>query len=111
MLLTLKQNSKKYVYDFPGGSDGNASAYSVGDPASTPGSGRSPKGNGNPLQYSCPPHPKKGAQRNIWVSPVAQTVKCLSAMRETWVLPRVGKIPGEGYGNPLSYSSLENSMD
>ena len=58
-----------------------------------------------------PPHPKKGAQRNIWVSPVAQTVKCLSAMRETWVLPRVGKIPGEGYGNPLSYSCLENSMD
>ena len=40
--------------DFPGGSDGKASAYNVGDAASIPGSGRSPGGgNGNPLQYSC----------------------------------------------------------
>ena len=40
--------------DFPGGSEGKASAYSVGDPGSIPGSGRSPEeGNGNPLQYSC----------------------------------------------------------
>ena len=36
--------------DFPGGSDSKASAYSVGDPGSIPGSGRSPgEGNGNPL--------------------------------------------------------------
>ena len=44
-------------YDFPGGSDGKASAYNaynVGDPGSIPGSERSPeKGNGNPFQYSC----------------------------------------------------------
>ena len=40
--------------DFPGGSDGKASAYNAGDPGSTPGSGRSlGEGNGNPLQYSC----------------------------------------------------------
>ena len=40
--------------DFPGGSDGKASAYNVGDPGSSPGSGRSPgEGIGNPLQYSC----------------------------------------------------------
>ena len=39
---------------FPGGSDGEASAYNAGDPGSIPGSGRSPgEGNGNPLQYSC----------------------------------------------------------
>ena len=39
---------------FPGGSDGKASACSVGDPGSIPGLGRSPgEGNGNPLQYSC----------------------------------------------------------
>ena len=36
--------------DFPGCSDGKAFAYNVGDPASIPGSGRSP-GEGNPLQY------------------------------------------------------------
>ena len=28
--------------DFPGGSDGKASAYNVGDPVSIPGLGRSP---------------------------------------------------------------------
>ena len=40
--------------DFPGGSDGKASVYNVGDPGSIPGLGRSPgEGNGNPLQYSC----------------------------------------------------------
>ena len=39
---------------FPGGSDSKASAYSVGDLGSIPGSGRSSgEGNGNPLQYSC----------------------------------------------------------
>ena len=38
----------------PGGSDGKASAYHVGDMGSIPGSGRCPgEGNGNPLQYSC----------------------------------------------------------
>ena len=46
---------------FPGGSDGKASAYKVGDPGSIPGSGRSPgKGNGNPLQYSCLKNPMDG---------------------------------------------------
>ena len=40
--------------DFPGGSDGKASAYSAGDLGSIPGSGRSSgEGNGDPLQYSC----------------------------------------------------------
>ena len=41
------------IVDFPGGSDGRATAYNVGDSGSVPESGRSPgKGNGNPLQYS-----------------------------------------------------------
>ena len=41
------------VWDFPGGSDGKASVYNVGDPGSIPGLGRSlGKGNGNPLKYS-----------------------------------------------------------
>ena len=38
---------------FPGGSEGKASAYNMGDPGSIPESGRSPgEGNGNPLQDS-----------------------------------------------------------
>ena len=49
------------MYDFPGGSDGKASAYNVGDPGSIPGSGRSPgKGNGNPIQCSCLENPIDG---------------------------------------------------
>ena len=37
-----------------GGSNGKVSVYSVGDPGSIPGLGRSPgEGHGNPLQYSC----------------------------------------------------------
>ena len=43
---------------FPGGSEGKASAYNVGDLGSIPGSGRSPgEGNGNLLQYSCLENP------------------------------------------------------
>ena len=44
----------KITANFPGGSDGKASAYNVGDLGSIPGLGRSPgEGDGNPLQYSC----------------------------------------------------------
>ena len=49
------------IYEFPGGSDGKASACNVGDPGLIPGSGRSPgEGNGNPLQYSCLENPIDG---------------------------------------------------
>ena len=47
--------------DFPGGSDGKASAYNVGDPGLIPRSRRSPEeGNGNPFQYSCLENPMDG---------------------------------------------------
>ena len=49
---------KPVYHNFPGGSDGKASAYSAGDLGSIPGSGRSSgEGNGNPLQYSCLENP------------------------------------------------------
>ena len=58
-------------------SDGKESACNAGDSGSIPGSGRSAgEGIGYPLQYS-------------WASPVAQLVKNLPAMRETWV-PSLG---------------------
>ena len=58
---------------FPGNPVGKESAYNAGDPSSIPGSGRSPgEGIGYPLQYS-------------WASLVAQLVKNLPAMQETWV--------------------------
>ena len=47
--------------DFPGGSDGKASAYNAGDLGSIPGSERSPgEGNGNLLQYPCLENPMDG---------------------------------------------------
>ena len=58
---------------FPDSSVGKESTCNVGDPVSIPGLGRSPgEGIGYPLQYS-------------WASLVAQLVKNLPAMRETWV--------------------------
>ena len=57
---TLKKQSLSTVSTgfpggFPGGSDGKESACNAGDTGLIPGSGRSPgKGNGHPLQYSCP---------------------------------------------------------
>ena len=59
---------------FPDSSVGKESAYNAGDPSSILGSGRSSgEGIGYPFQY-------------CWASLVAQLVKNLPAMRETWVL-------------------------
>ena len=68
------------AYGFPGSSAGKESAFNAGDPSSIPRSGRSPReGIGYPLQYS-------------WTSLVAQTVKNLPVMWETYVQSWVGKI-------------------
>ena len=32
-------------------------------------------------------------------------------MRDAGLIPGSGRFPGEGHGNPLQYSSLENPMD
>ena len=43
---------------------------------------------------------------------MAETVKNLPAMPETpGLMPVLGRSPGEGSGNPLQYSCLENPMD
>ena len=66
---------------FPNSSAGKESTCNAGDPSSILGSGRSAgEGIGYPLQYS-------------WASPVAQLVKNLPAVWETWVWYWVGKIP------------------
>ena len=58
---------------FPDSSVGKESACNARDPSSIPGSGTSAReGIGYPLQYS-------------WASLVAQLVKNLPAMQETWV--------------------------
>ena len=62
-----------FPLDFPGGSDGTASAYNAGDLGSIPGSGRSPgEGNGNPLQYSCLDNPVDGGAWSATVHRIAK---------------------------------------
>ena len=53
-----------FLFRFPGGSDGKASAYNAEDQGSIPALGRSPgEANGNPLQYSCLENPM---HRGAW---------------------------------------------
>ena len=53
-----------------------------------------------------------GVLWNIKIYFVAQMVKNLPAMQETWVLSlNQEDSPGEGNGSPLQYSFLENPMD
>ena len=80
-LVWARKRTGLYTEGFLHSSVGKESACNAGDPSLTPGSGRSPgEGIGYPLQYS-------------WASLVAQTVKNLLAMWETWVRSWVGKIP------------------
>ena len=76
-LKSLLQNRDRLptpvFMDFPGGSDDKESAYNLGDLDLIPGLGRSlGGGHGDPFQDS-------------WAFLVAQMVKNLPAMWETWV--------------------------
>ena len=78
MTSPIQRRSFCKLWVFPGGSDGKESAYSVGDPGSIPGSGRSPgEGNGNPLQYSCLENPMN---RGTWQATVHRVAKS-----QTWL--------------------------
>ena len=84
------------MLSFPDSSVGKEYTCNAGYTSSIPGSGISAGEDvGYPLQYS-------------WVSPVAQLVKNLPAMWETWV-------QSLGWEDPLQKgrvpTSLENSMD
>ena len=95
VILSILNKIPRASNCFPGSSVGKESTCNAGDPSSIPGSGRSPgEGIGYPLQYS-------------WASLVAQLVKNLPAMWETWVgkiswrrerLPTPVFWPGEFHG-------------
>ena len=75
---------------FPDSSVAKESTYNAEDPGSIPGSGRSAgEGIGSPLQYS-------------WISLMAQLVKNLPAMWETWVQRR-------GWEDPLEKEKATHS--
>ena len=119
---------------FPGNSDSKESACNAGDPGSIPGSGRSPEGHGNPLQYPCLENPMDEEPWWVTVHGVAQSrtrlsmhPMCVSGLprqpsgqrtclqcrrcRSLGFDPRVRDLLGEGCGNPLQYPCLENPMD
>ena len=98
--FSINSSCLLYYLGLPGGSHGKESSHNVGHLVLIPELGRSPgEGNGYPLQYSR-------------ASLVAQMVKNLPAMWETWVWSLGWEDPlEEGFGNPLQYSCLENSMD
>ena len=59
--------------EFPGVSDGKASAYNARHPVLIPGSGRSSgEGSGNPFQYSCLGNPM---ERGAWRATVHRETK------------------------------------
>ena len=97
--LLLTQNYHNTVNQ-PGSSGGKGSACSAGEPGSIPGSGRLlGKGWGYPLLYS-------------WVSLVAQLVKDLPSMWETWVQSLGWKDPlEEGMATHSSILAWRIPMD
>ena len=58
---------------FPGGSDGQVSACSVGDPGSTPGSQEDPLEREMATQYSCLENPMDGEAWQATVHGVAKS--------------------------------------
>ena len=100
-----------------------ASTLSVLPPPRAPGWGQawSPFASATPspppLHTRLPPRPVtlpgellRKKLRNKWISLVAQRVKNLQ-WRTLGSIPGSGRSPGEGHGNPLPSSRLENSMD
>ena len=53
IILLIPNSTSNYKAGFPGGSVVKNPLTYAGDTGLIPGSGRSPEGNGNPLQYSC----------------------------------------------------------
>ena len=117
-----------------------ASSGDIGNTGSVPGSGRCPGGgHGNPLQYSCLESPRdrgtwqptvRGVTRvghdsekttNVYLFyfqfVVIKNKAVINIFISTWnvrdlgPIPGLGRSPGDGNGNPLQYSGLENSMD
>ena len=123
---------------FPGGSHCKESSCNLGDLGLIPGLGRSPGGGrGNPLQCSCleNPHGQRSlADYSQWGHKESDTTERLGAHTHTqsssmehfincktliFPVPPTSffsiigcqLLYGEGNGNPLQYSCLENPMD
>ena len=110
--------------DFPGSSDGKESTCNVGNLGSIPGLGRSHgEVKGYPLQYS---GLENSMDRGVWGVTVhgvlvgqdsvilaltgsSEVKASASNVGNSGLIPGSGR--GEGNGNTLQYSCLENPMD
>ena len=113
------------VSGFPDSSVGKESACNVGDLGSIHGLGRSPgEGKGYPLQYSglenetdCIVHGVTKSQTQLsdfhfWASSGSSNGnESACNAGDLGLIPGSGRYPGEGNGNALQYSCLENPMD
>ena len=97
-------------------------AGDVSDVGLIPGLGRSPTGNGNPLQYSCLEHWPRGlwlltqhllSKTTSWFCDCLQVAYLqfpLLNNRDAFSYP-LGVLNGGGNSHPLQYSCLGNPMD
>ena len=107
---------------FPCGSGGKESTCNAGDLGLISGLGRSPgEGNSFPLQYSALEnsmdyHPwvhkesdmTERPSLSLQVTLVKNSPANTGDLRDTVSIPGLRRSPGEGHGNPLQYSCLEN---
>ena len=96
----------------PGGSVHKESTCNAGDQNLIPGLGRTPGGgNCNSLQYSCLENPTDKGAWQAAVHGVTRVGHNLETKPPCGSIPGLGRCLGEGNGNPLQYSCLENPMD
>ena len=121
----------KSAKGFPCGSAGKESTCNAGDLHLIPGLGRSPgEGKGHPFQYS---GLENSMDRGSWQATVHGVTKSRTQLNDFTLplgfpggsaskesvcnvgdlgsIPGLGRSAGEGHGNPLQYSCLENLMD
>ena len=110
-LLTFEAK-QALSWGFPCGSASKESPCNVGDLGLIPRLGRSAgEGKGHPLQYSG----LENSMDCVMGFPVGASSKELPAnagvVRDLGSIPASGRSRGEGNGNPLQSSCLENPMD
>ena len=100
-----------YRGSFPGGSVVQNPLANAGNMGWIPGWARPPGGgNGNPLQYSYLKNPMDKGARRATIHGVTKSQTRLSNFTSLTSLTSYF-ITGEGNGNTLQYSCLENPMD
>ena len=92
---------KPYSQGFPSGSVVKNPSANAGDPASIPGSGRSPGGHGNPLQYSCLENP---TDRGAWQATAQVVANSQTRLQQLSTAQQVVSLPSHHFSLPSPFS-------